>query len=439
MSDSFGAAGLLSDVESALPAGAGESRGGARSVLRWRSGREAIPVSEPGEIRAGDTVVVPASGCFEMPAEKIEEVWGALAHFHSLADGRPLMDMAELSFAQARDLPLLRVSNLTMQPWASSELAARLRAHGERSEPPSGEETDELRDLLEAGRGAVQDTRFASILTAILDQWRAGDVAIHAHPGGGVVVKGRRRLGQGARPPAEETGTESEELDTSLATQVLPLDVHLADVEKRALDLASICGVPAELARALALAGKLHDIGKADVRFQVMLHRGDEWAASRVSAPLAKSPDVPLFGNAAKRIQERVGLPKGFRHELVSVRMAEASDEFIRSMGEHCDLVLHLVGSHHGYCRPFAPVVADDHPEEVRFSLDRIGIAASSATGLERIDSGVASRFWLLVRTYGWWGIAFLEAVVRLADHLESERREREPVSQDEAASERIA
>ena len=101
--------------------------------------------------------------------------------------------------------------------------------------------------------------------------------------------------------------------------------------------------------------------------------------------------------------------------------MAESTPEALPAEPVLRDLVLHLVASHHGHCRPFAPVVDDSHPVEVTFARDGRTFAAGSCTELERLDSGVAERYWRLVRHFGWWGLAWLEAILRLADHRRSE------------------
>jgi CRISPR-associated endonuclease/helicase Cas3 len=115
------------------------------------------------------------------------------------------------------------------------------------------------------------------------------------------------------------------------------------------------------------------------------------------------------------------------RHELLSVRLIESAPGLLESAHDP-ELVLHLVASHHGFCRPFAPVVRDDEPVPVEHTILGHRMSSDSATRLERLDSGVPERFWRLVRRYGWWGLAWLETLMRLADHRcsEDEQKARE-------------
>ena len=115
----------------------------------------------------------------------------------------------------------------------------------------------------------------------------------------------------------------------------------------------------------------------------------------------------------------RAGLPEGFRHEMLSVQIAERG-ELIPTDHAHRHLILHLIAAHHGYARPFAPVVPDNESLDVAVN----GVTLTGATRLKclphRLDSGIAERFWTLTRQYGWWALALLEAILRLADQQAS-------------------
>ena len=109
--------------------------------------------------------------------------------------------------------------------------------------------------------------------------------------------------------------------------------------------------------------------------------------------------------------------------------MLEQHFDVVNARAHDLDLVLHLVASHHGYCRPFAPVVVDDEPVEVVLpshqgdSFGTIQFAATSSKHeLHRLDAPLADRFWRMVEKYGWLELCWLEAILRLADHRASEK-----------------
>jgi CRISPR-associated endonuclease/helicase Cas3 len=204
----------------------------------------------------------------------------------------------------------------------------------------------------------------------------------------------------------------------------VPLREHLAGVGNWAERFATRC-LPDVLARDVVLAARLHDAGKADPRFQRMLHGGDAARAETAPEPLAKSPIVETDRAKRARAYDLSGYPRGGRHELASIALMEANAPLVAEARDR-DLVLHLVASHHGWCRPFAPAVIDPEPVEITFKANGADYRVRSDHQLDRLDNGVPERFWRLVEHYGWFGLAWMEAVLRLADHRRSEQEQQQ-------------
>ncbi|HEX2685059.1 MAG TPA: type I-U CRISPR-associated helicase/endonuclease Cas3 [Kofleriaceae bacterium] len=226
-------------------------------------------------------------------------------------------------------------------------------------------------------------------------------------------------------PRSELSELITEDDDSSFRAVEVPLTKHSEDVKALAERYALALGFSPSLVAHLRLAAWLHDVGKADPRFQRWLAGGDEIRVASANELLAKSA-LPS-GNAAKRrwARRRAGYPDGYRHELLSLAMIAGNDDVLRDVQDP-ELVLHLVASHHGWCRPFPPPV--DDPEDLPVALQHgtTLLAATTRHRLSRLDSGVVDRYQTLTERYGWWGLAWLEAVLRLADHRASEQESAE-------------
>ena len=197
--------------------------------------------------------------------------------------------------------------------------------------------------------------------------------------------------------------------ERSLSKASRDLDLHGKAVAIRAHDIAERIGVNADLARVVEWAGRLHDLGKADSRFQRWLDPKGRWAE-----PLAKS-NMPQHLWDKARVE--AGWPKGGRHEALSARLVAewlaASEE--RPADGMDDLLMHLIVSHHGSGRPLVPPVEDGTRDSVSVRVREDELKASA--DLEVVDWDQPSRFKRLNDRFGPWGLALLESIVRQADH----------------------
>ena len=214
-----------------------------------------------------------------------------------------------------------------------------------------------------------------------------------------------------SKPVVDAAAMDGSDESGSFTSTGVTLSRHLDGVGERAGHIAERLGFSPEIAEDLRLAGRLHDLGKVDSRFQRQLVGGDPVELEmRCGEPLAKS----LRG--ARRIR---GYPEGMRHEVASVAMIESNGDVLGPAHDR-DLVLHLVGTHHGFGRPLPPIIEDPEPQMLSYTLDGHLLNAASDLADTSLALDMADRFWRLLERYGYHGLAWLEAVVRLADHQQS-------------------
>ena len=406
----------LADIATAAPEEKEPARpvGQKRKVFRWRGNDERSRWIEPAALRPGDTIIAPAR-------------YGGVDDF---------------GWNPECEEPATDVGRKAAESFTGRRFAVRV-APGLLGESLSG---DTLADAL---AGAVsqrwQDLR--AVLTgldlpqdvrddlAALDNAKGrNSVAAHLDLYG--TAEGRPRgvvfvalFGIQGKKEEEDGHPSATEDDTSGSIAGFPLSLqqHSDDVEHRAADFAKTAGLPDGRIADLKLAGFLHDAGKADPRFQAWLHYGDPLGPDpdEENAVLAKSGrPLPPVARATS------GLPDKWRHEALSVRLAPHVARF--NEVQDPELVLWLIGTHHGYGRPFFPHcdAADDKPRKLPAV---IGLPSELPAGpgpqslaYDRDGLDWPALFVRLKARYGVWELARMEAVLRLADHRASEARARE-------------
>jgi CRISPR-associated endonuclease/helicase Cas3 len=413
----------LGDTEGATPDDGDEPKTAGRRALRWRGDESEIVCaqsdSEPS-LKPGDTIVVPVtyggirSGCFDATSTE------------------PVQDCAEQAELFARARPVLR-----LHPAVVGNLGLSLPL----------DDPDEARTALGLLAANSDWPAWKRLWAEKLAKGR-GSLVVPGEPSWTVIEARRVPLASlRAVLQPEETLENGAELttdgdDSFHAGRAVSLAEHSTDVETFAREYATRCGLGPWLAEHVAIAAWLHDIGKADRRFQLMLRGGSEIELFKDETPWAKSAMPPGAREAHRLAQRKSGYPRGARHEVQSLAMLQGQLEVVRkslkkvdTKREHdLDLVLHLVASHHGYCRPFAPAVVDESPVDAALAkhtsktFGEIDFASTTSRNeLHRLDSPLADRFWALVAKYGWQELCWLEAILRLADHRASEEEQSKP------------
>lgn len=396
----------VADVEGVPDPSAGDDSKRVPPCLVWRGRDRSEVARNGGDILPGDVVVLPAAYGISGLGQSAPE--------QALGEGA--LDIWEPVLESASRLPAVRLNRLVLAPWLACPPFGELLSLAEEPELDRDAVRDAIEALLDYKPTHEDDPPVPpSWWLDHLRKARAG--RMEKHPGGGIVLFARGSL-RSFRMAEPDLFADDDDL-TSAGAEEVSLNDHSELVKRTVEKLAERC-LPEEYRPVLSMAAYWHDVGKLDVRFQTLLHQGDELAALSAGTPLAKSENIPTSPARRRAIREASGLPPNFRHEMLSVQLTERHAAKPESQ-DAADLFLHLIASHHGYARPFAPVCPDPCPPAVAGRLGCTDIALSAKERAQlppahRTDSGLAERFWRLGRRHGWWGLAYLEALVRLGD-----------------------
>ena len=416
----------------------------SRSVQRYVGGNDSVQDVAVGGIGPGDVLLVhPNIGGLgdgtwnplrrEDPAAQPTAGDGSVANDATVAD---LGDEAQWAYRRRRTIRLDEQLSRQIKTWLGDDAPVMLRPLSDNA-PGDSSTGETLRSPTERARQWIAEMlAHASVTVPLHLQWLAGDPngddetragALHVLKSADFDIElvSNPVDGLSSRAPSEpyyvliersvEPATLTDDDDASLTGTGVLLAAHLSGVGRRAEGFATRLGLSPELANDMRLAGELHDLGKVDSRFQAQMVGNDPVRLAMQTAPLAKS---------LRGVRTRRDAWPPVRHEIASVALVQSADEFL-SRAYDPDLVLHLVATHHGRGRPLPRIVRDDCPQSLSYELG--GVVLSTRTNFSEapLALDMADRFWRLCARYGHHGLAWLEAILRLADHRQSEVEQR--------------
>ncbi|MEM2251360.1 MAG: type I-U CRISPR-associated helicase/endonuclease Cas3 [Candidatus Hadarchaeales archaeon] len=172
------------------------------------------------------------------------------------------------------------------------------------------------------------------------------------------------------------------------------LEEHSKDAEKFASEICQKLGFPPNLGEIIKRAARLHDEGK----------RLKDWQ-EKVMGNLHPTPQ-----NLLAKCPEKKSEKFHYRHEIGSLLLAREKHPD--------DLLLHLIAASHGRARPLFEENTFPHPHETEY----IGVCTLSLSREEEweLRKECARRFHKLQIEWGYFGLAYLESIVKAADVLAS-------------------
>ena len=362
---------------------------------RWGGFKEGVETVGINEIRPGDILLVdPSRG-------------GIRAGTWDPSSTEPVMDLgdaAQIEYGRRATLRLdIRLLNDTLPATPNDETEADSSASERISEwlrdPPGN-----------------QDRWFLKTVERLRTSFETNAVGLDGEGASGAYYILSEKHSDTDRRVVDVATMDGSDEAMSLIGTGVTLSRHMNGVGGRAARIAVRLGLSSETVEDLRLAGRLHDLGKVDSRFQEQLVGGDPVDLESLEEPLAKS----LPGTSRVR-----RYPPGMRHEVASVAMVESNPNILASAHDK-DLVLHLIGTHHGYSRPLPPIIEDEEKQKLSYLFDGHPIEVQPDLIESSIALDMADRFWRLTDRYGYYGLAWLEAILRLADHRQSEEEARQ-------------